>query len=45
MGQVTEKTSGDLTILIFTQTLIRNHRLKLVGKSLKREIIKKTNMI
>ena len=35
IGQNTEKSPGDLRRFVFTQTLVRNHRLRMV-KTLKR---------
>ena len=35
IGQNAEKSPGDLGILIVTQTPVKNHQLKLMGKSLK----------
>ena len=39
IGQNTEKSPGDLRRLVVPQTPVRNHRLTLVGKTLKRKQI------
>ena len=35
IGQNTEKSPGDLSTLVVTQTPMRNHQLTLLGKTLK----------